>query len=570
MPAKNILFIMCDQLRWDYLSCYGNQRLHTPHIDALAAKGVRYTRSYVQSPVCGPSRMSTYTGRYVQAHGASWNFVPIKAGEMTIGDHLRPLGVQTVLIGKTHMKADAPGMARLGIDSTSRIGVRISECGFDPYERDDGLHPYSGHEPNPPYNDYVRAKGYNAENPWEEYANAADGEQGELLSGWFLKYADRPARIPDEHSETPYITGRAMDFINESIKNNPSRPWVAHVSYIKPHWPYIVPEPYASMFGPDDVAPVNRSDSERENAHPVYAEFINRRVSKNFARQEVRDKVIPAYMGLIKQIDDQMGRLFEHLEKKGIANETMIVFTSDHGDYLGDHWLGEKELFHDASVRVPLIIYDPSPEADNTRGSVNDDLVEAIDLAPTFLDMYGGEALPHILDGHSLMGTLTGKRETDPRRYVISEYDYSFIEPRLALNMPSRDCWLRMIYDGRYKYIHAEHYRPMLFDLQEDPNELTDLGDDPAYNDVRARMHEALFEWARKPRQRATISDGTIESINIPDRLSENGIVIGFWDEAELEHAVQHEFGPRLSNTNPLVGPTLNKLLRKTPKKDKT
>ena len=230
MPAKNVLFIMCDQLRWDYLSCYGNQRLHTPHTDALAARGVRYTRSYVQSPVCGPSRMSTYTGRYVQAHGASWNFVPIKAGEMTIGDHLRPLGVQTVLIGKTHMKADAPGMARLGIDSTSRIGVRISECGFDPYERDDGLHPYSGHEPNPPYNDYVRAKGYNSENPWEEYANAANGEQGELLSGWFLKYADRPARIPDEHSETPYITGRAMDFIDESIKNSPSRPWVAHVS----------------------------------------------------------------------------------------------------------------------------------------------------------------------------------------------------------------------------------------------------------------------------------------------------------------------------------------------------
>jgi arylsulfatase A-like enzyme len=133
--------------------------------------------------------------------------------------------------------------------------------------------------------------------------------------------------------------------------------------------------------------------------------------------------VIPAYMGLIKQIDDQMGRLFQHIEDRGIADETMIVFTSDHGDYLGDHWLGEKELFHEESVRVPLIIYDPSCEAEPTRGSVNTDLIEAIDLAPTFLEMYGGAAIPHIFDGHSILDTLSGTREEDPRRYVVSEYD---------------------------------------------------------------------------------------------------------------------------------------------------
>lgn len=568
MPAKNVLFIMCDQLRWDYLSCYGHKRLHTPNIDKLASRGVRYDRAYVQSPVCGASRMSTYTGRYVHAHGASWNFVPIKAGEMTIGDHLRPLGVRSVLIGKTHMKADAPGMARLGVDPSSRIGVRISECGFDPYERDDGIHPYSGHEPNPPYNEFARNNGLEAKNPWEEYANAAAGDNNELLSGWFLKYADRPARAPDPLSETPYITGRAMDFIDEALETNPDQPWVAHVSYIKPHWPYIVPEPYASLYGPEDVPAANRSESERKNTHPVFAEFMKRRVSRNFSRDDVRAKVIPAYMGLIKQIDDQMGRLFQHLEDRAIAEKTMIVFTSDHGDYLGDHWLGEKELFHEESVRVPLIIYDPSPEADPTRGKVNSDLVEAIDLAPTFLDMYGGAAVPHIMDGHSLMDTLAGNRKSDPRRYVISEYDYSFIEPRIALDMPARDCWLRMVFDGRYKYIHAEHFRPMLYDLQEDPNELSDLGADPAYSDVRARLHEALFEWARKPRQRSTIADGTIEATNIQDKIVEAGILIGFWDEAELEHALRHEMGPRMSNANPLVGPTLNTLLRRTPKKD--
>lgn len=559
---------MCDQLRWDYLSCYGRGLIETPNIDALAARGVRFERCYVQSPVCGASRMSTYTGRYVHAHGASWNFVPIKAGEMTIGDHLRPLGVRSVLIGKTHMKADTYGMARLGIDPDSPIGVRISECGFDPYERDDGIHPYSGHDPNPAYNAHLRAQGLEAENPWEEYANAAAGEDGDLLSGWFLKYADRPARVPDALSETPYITTRAMQFIDEAIASEPNRPWVAHVSYIKPHWPYIVPEPYASMFGPEDVPPANRSEEERANAHPLYREMMARRVSRNFSRDDVRAKVIPAYMGLIKQIDDQMGRLFRHLEARGIADDTMIVFTSDHGDYLGDHWLGEKDLFHEESLRVPLVIYDPDSRADATRGTVNTDLVEAIDLLPTFLEHYGGAAVPHVLDGHSLMGALVGTRKTDPRRYVISEYDYAFLEPRVALDKPSRECWLRMIFDGRYKYIHAEGFRPFLFDLEADPNEQKDLGDDPAFAEIRAELHEALFAWARKPRQRNTIADGGIEAVNVQDRIAENGILIGYYDEEELETAIRDEWSPRFAVANPLTGPVLNKLLRRDQKED--
>src|SRR5262245_41031674 len=125
-PARNILFIMCDQLRLDYLSCYGHPHLHTPNIDALAARGVRFTRAYVQSPVCGPSRMSFYTGRYVASHGATWNGVPLRVGEMTLGDYLRPLGVQTVLVGKTPMRAETEGMARLGIDPSSIIGVRVA------------------------------------------------------------------------------------------------------------------------------------------------------------------------------------------------------------------------------------------------------------------------------------------------------------------------------------------------------------------------------------------------------------------------------------------------------------
>ena len=111
--AKNILFIMFDQLRWDYLSCAGHPHLHTPNIDALAEEGVRFTHAYCQSPVCGASRMSFYTGRYCHSHGATWNRVPLKVGEHTLGDHLRDNGMDCWLVGKTHMKADTEGMARL-------------------------------------------------------------------------------------------------------------------------------------------------------------------------------------------------------------------------------------------------------------------------------------------------------------------------------------------------------------------------------------------------------------------------------------------------------------------------
>src|SRR5258708_3893061 len=135
---RNILFIMCDQLRADYLSCYGHPYLKTPYIDQLAARGTLFTRAYAQSTICGPSRMSAYTGRYVRSHGSTWNGVPLRIGEPTLGDHLRELGMRAALVGKTHMAADWEGMLRLGVSPRSLPGVLAVQCGFEPYERDDG------------------------------------------------------------------------------------------------------------------------------------------------------------------------------------------------------------------------------------------------------------------------------------------------------------------------------------------------------------------------------------------------------------------------------------------------
>lgn len=279
----NILFIMYDQLRFDYLSCAGHPHLHTPNFDRVAARGVRFTNAYCQSPICGPSRMSFYSGRYASSHGAQWNGYPLRVGEQTMGDHLRKAGMDCWLIGKTHMKADAEGMARLGLDPDSVIGARQSECGFDAWIRDDGLW---GQGPDgfydkkrSPYNEYLKSKGYEAENPWAENANAGvDGD--EVASGWMFANADKPANIREEDSETPWLTREAISFIDKA-----KGPWCAHVSYIKPHWPYIVPAPYHDMFGANHVPAATRHDAERCDAHPVFNAFLNGKIAQAFQRE---------------------------------------------------------------------------------------------------------------------------------------------------------------------------------------------------------------------------------------------------------------------------------------------
>lgn len=530
MATKNVLFIMFDQLRWDYLSCYGHPHLQTPHIDRLAAKGVRFTRAYIQSPICGSSRMSTYTGRYVHSHGASWNGIPLKVGEVTMGDHLRAAGMGCWLVGKTHMKADAEGMARLGLEPDSLIGARVAECGFDVFERDDGMLPEGpdgAYDPDgaKTYNTYLREKGYKSDNPWHDFANSGLDQDGNVLSGWFLKHSSEQANIATEDSETPYLTRQGMAFIEQATE-----PWCCHLSYIKPHWPYIVPAPYHDMYGPEHVLPPARSRAEFDHAHPVLKASMETPVGKAFSEDHVRNAVVPAYMGLIKQADDQMGLLFDWLEETGRMQNTMIVLTSDHGDFLGDHWLGEKQFFHDASTKIPLIIYDPSPNADATRGTVCDALVESIDLAPTFVKVAGGEIADHVLEGRSLLPILYGTAENTGRSYVISEYDYSATPMADRLGVGVRDAVMFMVANKNWKLIHCEGgYRPILFDLENDPNELIDLGESNAHTGIIAEMYEHLFAWARRPSQRTTRSEAQLQGMRSKSRR--RGIVLGVYDE---------------------------------------
>lgn len=502
---------MYDQLRFDYLSCAGHPHLHTPHFDRVAKMGVRFTNAYVQSPICGSSRMCFYTGRYASSHGAQWNNFPLRVGEHTLGDHLRRAGMECWLLGKTHMKADAEGMARLGLSPDSTIGARQAECGFDAWIRDDGLWGQGPDgfydERRSPYNEYLRSKDYPSQNPWADFANAGlDGDQ--IASGWFFANSDRAANIREEDSETPWLTTQTIDFMEKN-----DGPWLAHVSYIKPHWPYIVPAPYHNMYGLSHVMAPVRHEAERHNPHPVYGAYMQNRIAAAFQQDKVRNKVIPAYMGLIKQCDDQLGRLLDHLERTDRLHDTMIVLTSDHGDYLGDHWLGEKELFHEQSVKVPLIIFDPRTEADDTRGTTCEALVESIDLAATFVEAAGGEVPSHIIEGRSLMPWMRG--ETPKwRDFVISEYDYSATPQAVALGVAPKDARLFMVFDGHYKLIHAEGgLGHMLFDLRDDPNEFYDLSGSDSHDDIVDRLYGHLAQWGRRLSQRVTRSDADIAAM---------------------------------------------------------
>jgi len=526
---KNILFIMCDQLRYDYLSCTGHKTLQTPNIDTLAERGVQFANTYVQSPVCGPSRMSFYTGRYVSSHGATGNFIPLRVGEHNIGDHLKPLGIRPVLVGKTHMIADQEGMKRLGIEPTSKIGVHHSQAGFEVYERDDGVHPDMMVKPNVAYNTYLNGRGYDSHaNPWHWAANSVKVD-GDVRSGFFNDIADKPAIVSDEDSETPYMTRRAMEFL---VEDDGATPWLLHLSYIKPHWPYIAPAPYNNMYGPEDIQPVHRSKVELEDVNPLAQLFQNRVSARTFSREEARETVVPTYMGLIKQIDDQLGVLFDFMEKRGLLKDTMIVFTSDHGDYFGDHWMGDKDFFHDPAVKVPLIVVDPDPACDVTRGTVEPRPVEAIDLVPTFIEYAGGEVPEHIIDGRSLMPLLHGE-DVEWREFVISEYDY-FMQPFNAkLQRKPLECRIYMVASARWKYIYAPRYSPMLFDLTNDPDEFYDLGRSEDYVKERQMMHNALADWALQYRQRTALSEERAhQMIGLEDKW---GVLICYWTEDDVQ-----------------------------------
>ena len=525
MP-KNILFIMCDQLRADYLSCYGHPFINTRNIDKIADMGVLFNHAYCQAPLCGPSRASFYSGRYLASHGALANADPLKLGELSLGDYLSELKYRTVLVGKSEVRINQDALERIHIENSSDMRISFVQGGFEYFDRLEGIYTNQIVPDDLAYSDYLLSKGYEGKNPWENWANSAFDEHGKKVSGWQMRNSNLPSAVPEEHSETAYTTDRALEFLSAVGKEDQ---WCLHLSYIKPHWPYLVPSPYHSYYSKEHILPAVRNSVEKKNSHPVLKAFQDELYSQNFSRDEVRERVIPTYMGLIKQVDDHLGRILDKLKSMDLLDSTLIIFTSDHGDYLGDHWLGEKDLFHEPSVRIPMIVYDPDTRANNSRGSLNEEFVESVDILPTIVQFAGGQVCKQRVEGNSLLSFTRGIDTPDQiREYTLSQIDYSDRGPRVSLNIHPYDCRAHMIRNKEWKYILHEKFRPQLYNMKNDPEEFIDLGDSPEYASVRDEMHEKIFSWFRKRLIRTEMDYDSLFEMGV-ERDEKMGILIGHW-----------------------------------------
>ena len=517
-PLRNVLFIMADQFRADFLSCYGEKHaVDTPNIDRLAARGVRFERAYVQSAVCGPSRMSFYSGRYPGSHGATWNFVPVLPGEQFLGDHLRAAGREVHLCGKTHAASNEAQLRQLGIEVDGAASEWLREAGFRVVARHEGDLPV----PRAYYEEFLKERGYAGEHRWRDWANSAEGPGGEILDGMAMRHAHLPARVREEDSETAYVTDQAIGF----IESKQDRPWVLHVSYIKPHWPYIAPRPYHAMYRGSDVGVPRRSPVEERTLHPVVAAYRDHLESVNWSRPEVVAHVRPTYKGLVKQIDDHVGRLLSALERSGAADQTLVIFTADHGDHLGDHGLGEKELFYEQAVRVPLLVVDP--RATHARGRVERQFAQAVDVVPTILDALGLPDAPHRIEGRSLMPAVHGGTMPGGLDQAVCELDYSFRPARKTLGLPVRECFGTMVRTERWKFVEWKGFRPQLFDLEADPDEFRDLAHDGRQRRVVQEMRERLAAWRASLKRRTAYTDAEAEANWNP--AAKVGVEIGLW-----------------------------------------
>jgi len=483
MPGgrPNVLFIMTDQMRADCMSCAGHPVVRTPNLDELAGDGVRFRRAYVQSAVCGPSRMCFYTGRYPHANRSPWNEVPLPADEKTMGHYFADGGYRAALCGKTHYTPDPLGDPR----AQPAEGIRRTTlAGLETWELNDGR--------GEGWLDHLRSAGYPDEVVRDPFSVDAPPDGGR-------DHAAYPTRFEREDSDTAFMTDRAMAFMKDAGES----PWFLHLSYFKPHLPIVAPYPYNALYDPADSPAPNRSPEELARSHPFHVPFRVERGGVAYDDEGVWRQRRATYYGLITEIDDQLGRLFRFMKERGLWEDTVIVFTSDHGEYVGDHWMFEKELFYDEAYNVPFIVRDPRSCADGTRGAAMDDFVESLDVLPTCMDVCGlggpggldRPGGPAVLQGRSLVPLLRGERPGDWRTEVYADWDFRFYWTPKKLGIPPEKCRGWMVRDDRFKYWHFNGMPDVLFDLEKDPCELRNVAEDARYAGVIQDLRVRLMDW---------------------------------------------------------------------------
>ncbi|NLF93165.1 MAG: sulfatase-like hydrolase/transferase [Oligosphaeraceae bacterium] len=459
MSKPNILFLCADQMRGDALHCAGNTCIHTPHLDRLAARGARFPNAFSVDPVCVPARASMITGNYPhRCTGVKANGGTVKPGQVVMPEYFRSHGYRTYAAGKLHFLPYAgPGTPRTthGYEQVSlaESGRIISR--YDPSGRTPGLEDY---------HDYLNSVG------WGGYSRAHGIGNNDI----------HPAAspLPQEHCVDAYVASRAIDYLNEHQQQHPEEPFLLFASFPKPHAPYDPPLPFASLYDPRSIpAPLEKTDS-LPHAPGKFIEQITHGWSK--FSPEMHRVAKAYYYALVTFQDLQIGRIITALSELGQLDNTIILYTADHGDMTGDFGFWGKGCFYRGSVNVPLLISAPGITA---NGTVLDDLAGTHDLFPT-LAALAGLPLSHKVDGSDLSARLNGSCRKQIRPYAISYYNSS---PQQGYMVANQDI----------KYIYNEcNCIEELYDLKRDPGEQNNLIADPEYQPAYQNLRGILQQWA--------------------------------------------------------------------------
>ncbi|MCD6405394.1 MAG: arylsulfatase [Planctomycetes bacterium] len=430
----NIVLIMCDQLRGDCLGCDGHPVVETPNLDTMALEGVRFSRAYSATPTCIPARAGLYTGQSPSKHGrvgyldsVPWNYKTTMAGELAAA------GYHTQAVGKMHVH---PARSLMGFHNVI-LHDGYLHCGRDVNRRLETI------------DDYL---------PWlrERAGSGSDYiDNGLECNSWVA----RPWHLDESLHPTTWAAAQSIDFLR---RRDPRRPFFLFTSFVRPHAPLDPPQVYWDQYINQDIPEPVIGDWAEE--FPQGA-LVHASGHKGSVRPRALRRARAAYYALITHVDHQIGRLMQALFEHKLLENTIVIFTADHGDLLGDHNLLRKALPYEGSARIPMIAW-TSPRFDMglLRGNVVDAPVELRDVMPTLLDA-AGAPIPASVEGKSLLPLARGER--------VSWRDYLHGEHTVG------DESAQYLTDGREKYIwFSGSGREQLFDLENDPCELHNRAED--------------------------------------------------------------------------------------------
>lgn len=504
----NFLFIITDQQRADHLGCYGNPVVRTPNIDRLAAHGFRAERFYVANPVCMPNRASLATGRMPSLHGVRHNGIELSHGELTFVEVLRQSGYRTHLVGKAHFQniSDTPA----GYPSAAEAALRPArrpDAGRHGQELESSWELDPGHDLEYPYYGFSHADlttlhGDEQNGHWRRWlraqikdADALIGPQNALPTPDLALNACRQAwrtRVPAELSPNQWITDRTIDAVRDCARSGD--PFFIHCSYPDPHHPFTPAGEYWGRYGADDV-PLPHSYGAPHRNMPSLLRWARemreagkavKHTQSAFAptEREAREAIALNYC-TIGQIDDGVGRIMRALADLGLDETTVVVFTSDHGDFMGDHQLLLKGPTHYAgTIRVPFIWRDPQNPPARTSGA----LLQSIDLAPTIIERAGAEPIAGI-QGRSMLAIFSG-RAAALRDVLLIEDE----RQRPAFDFPNRARLRTLITPTHRLSMYEGSTATELYDLENDPEELDNLWPEDGMRSLKSFLTEALAQ----------------------------------------------------------------------------